>query len=177
MPGERRTRRSGLLSRLVGSATAKDRLWWVVQTLAGLRSVDEASAGLGISPRRFHYLRTQLMQQAVEMLEPRPPGRPAQARESTRSNEAALTAELQQLKLDLQAARIREEIALAMPHLLNRSRRKKKGRRRQARQAHRSNDTLPPMSDGSAPSPSSPEDRQANAAVPPRNGEDGRQKG
>jgi hypothetical protein len=133
MTGERRIGQSGLLARLTGSATAKDRLWWVVQTLAGLRSVDEASTALGISPRRFHYLRTQLLQQAVELLEPRSPGRPAQARQPTSQSAATLAAEIQQLKLDLQAARIREEIALVMPHLLQRSRRTKKGRRRQAR--------------------------------------------
>jgi hypothetical protein len=109
-----------LVERLQGSATAKTRLQVVLETLAGQRSIARACALLGIGEARFHELRTEVLQAALAQLEPGSPGRPRQETPESAARVAALEAQLLDLRIDLKAAQVREEIALAMPHLLQR---------------------------------------------------------
>jgi hypothetical protein len=122
-----------LVARLDGSAEARGRLAVFLETLAGRRTRGEAALALGISERRFHALRGRLLQAALEALEPRSPGRRAQPGEQTVGQVADLQGQVRDLRLDLRASQIREEIALAMPHLLQRTGRTKKAARRKAR--------------------------------------------
>jgi len=68
---------------------------------------------------------------------PKPAGRPATA-ETTTAREKDLESRIQELEVDLQAALVRTELALAMPDLFrggskkNRRRRKKSGAERPA---------------------------------------------
>ena len=104
-----------LVEGLQGSAQAKERLRIVLQTMAGQLSVAQACAQLGIGPARLHELRAEVLQAALDRLEPRPSGRP---RPEPAGDVAALEEEIRELRIDLKAAQVREEIALAMPHLL-----------------------------------------------------------
>jgi hypothetical protein len=110
----------------------------LLETLSGQRTVTAASQMLGISRRRFHTLRTEFLHSALDMLAPRPAGRPSQ-KPISNDYMARLEAEVHTLQIDLRAAQVREEIALAMPHLLLRHRRGKKAKL----QKHDRSKTLP----------------------------------
>jgi hypothetical protein len=104
------------VEKLSGSAQARARLQVILETLAGLCRVQEGCARLAISEARFHQLRIEALQAAVDHLELRPAGRPSQPPEDPRL--ALLQAENERLQRELQAARTREEIALVLPGLL-----------------------------------------------------------
>jgi hypothetical protein len=133
-----------LIEHVQGSAAAKLRLQRILETLTGQCTVGEACQLLGIAARRFHILRMQWLQQAVQDLELRPPGRPSHTTHAEDTRALALEAEVQRLRIDLHAARIREEIALAVPHLLQRSgkaKRAKAGMKRRRRSPIKNDDT------------------------------------
>src|SRR5215831_11846288 len=114
---------------LDGSAEAKARLRALLEALGGRQTIRQASRVLGISGRRLHAVRRELLQEMLDRLEPRPAGRPPRPAAAAEAATAALRAEVRDLRLELQAARIRAEIALAMPHVLSRSGRAQKSRR------------------------------------------------
>jgi hypothetical protein len=114
-----------LLGRLEGSAAARARLEILLQTLTGRLPLVQACGRLGMSERRLYELRQEALQAALRSLEPRPPGRPARQVREENPQLAALQAEVQRLHLELCAAQVREEIALAMPQLLQPGQRKK----------------------------------------------------
>lgn len=124
---------TALVQRLEGSDMAKARLAMFLEALAGKQTAVEAALGLGLSERRFHRLRNLCMQAALTSLEPRPMGRPSRRLQDQVGQLAALEIQVQTLRLDLRAAQIREEIAVAMPHLRQRSGRSKTGGRSKAR--------------------------------------------
>lgn len=111
-----------LLEGMEASPVAQQRLTVILQTLAGAMTVDAACEVLGITRSRFHELRRQFLAEASGLLEPRPPGRrPRQPTEEALEIQQ-LRRQIVQLKLDLKATQVREEIALVMPHLLGRRR-------------------------------------------------------
>ena len=103
------------VERLAGSDRAKERLQVVLETLAGTCRVQEACRRLGVSEPRFHQLRTQVLEAALERLEPRPAGRPPAAAEADSERLAALADQLAAKDVELRAAEARVEIALALP--------------------------------------------------------------
>jgi hypothetical protein len=114
------------VGKLEGSEAAKARLRAILEALAGRRTVAEVCRWLGVSERRYHALRRRALQGALRGLEPRPAGRRVAALSAGDARVGALEAEVRQLRLDLRAAQIREEIALVMPQLLRRGGRAKK---------------------------------------------------
>jgi len=108
----------GLVEGLEGPDEAKRRLKVILETMAGSRPIAGACAELGLSEAAFHNLRKQALTAAVVSLAPRPPGRPRKDDEPEQQHIRELEEQVFVLKKDLQAARIREEIAIAMPHLL-----------------------------------------------------------
>lgn len=128
----RRPAKGLLVEHLQGSAEAKKRLRLILDTLTGDRSIQAAGAVLGMGKRRFHDMRRHLLEDALQCLEPRPRGRPVPEQPDD-ERVARLEAEVQKLRTDLTAARVREELALAMPHLLRRTRKAKKPPNRRAR--------------------------------------------
>ena len=66
------------VNNLIGTDTAKERLKFILETLAGTCRVQEACARFGISEPRFHQLRTQILQAALTGSEPQAPGRKPQ---------------------------------------------------------------------------------------------------
>jgi len=95
------------------SSQAQQRTKMILQTLfSGLR-VQEVCAALDICPQRFHQLREELLQAAVQSMEVQPGGRRQRPAES--EEVVALRQELAELKMALRLAQVRLEIALAMP--------------------------------------------------------------
>ena len=127
----------GHVDRLDGPEELKWRLRVLLDTLAGRVSVAQACEELGVSESRLHELRRQALVGALGALMPKPAGRPATA-ETTTAREKDLESRIQELEVDLQAALVRTELALAMPDLFrggskkNRRRRKKSGAERPA---------------------------------------------
>ena len=103
------------VDQLQGSSAAKQRAKVILQTLHGDVRVQEACELLGICEQRFHQLREEMLQAAVARLEARPAGRPRRAAEPAEVQ--ALKEQLVAKELELRVAHLREEIALAMPHL------------------------------------------------------------
>jgi len=101
------------VERLPGSPLAHRRLRVVLETLAGTCRIAEACARLGLSEQRFDQLRTQVLQAGLESLEPRRAGR--RPRAVPAADVQALRARVSELEIELRAARVREEIALALP--------------------------------------------------------------
>ena len=111
----------------------------MLEVLQGRHTVAEASRALGIREARFHQLRQQALEGALAGLSPKRAGRPVRRPSIEPSDVERLRAENQELKIDLRALELREEIALSMPHLLKARSGKKisgaqKRRRRRARQ-------------------------------------------
>ena len=105
---------------LDGSAVARERLKVILQTLAGQCRVTQACQRLGISEPRFHQLRAEVLQAALDRLEPRAAGRPPAAAEAPTAAEAeALQARVAALEAEAQAARLREELALVLPRVVH----------------------------------------------------------
>src|SRR5262245_39463775 len=104
------------VEKLEGPQDAKRRLELILRTLAGTCRVQEACEQLGLSEARFHQLRLEALQAALDGLTPRPAGRPAAPPADPR------VAELQQqpesLRPELPAAQPREEIALVLRRLV-----------------------------------------------------------
>lgn len=116
----------GHIDGLSGDAESKRRLRVVLQTLTGERTIEQACGELGVSEPRFHELRQRALEGAVGALLPRRPGRPPKASEpETPARLEQLQAENDELRVALQAARVRTEIALVMPHVLQDVRGKK----------------------------------------------------
>lgn len=109
-----------------GPEDLKRRLRVLLDTLAGRVSVAQACDELGVSESRLHELRREALVGALGALMPKPAGRPATA-QTTTAREQELEGRIEELEVDLQAALVRTELALAMPELF---RSKKKHRRR-----------------------------------------------
>lgn len=104
--------------RMEGSDEAKRRLRVILETVSGRWTVAAACRELGISEARFHQLRDGALMGALEALEPAPAGRPPRERAEEDGQLRALEEEVKELRIDLRASQIREEIAAVMPHLL-----------------------------------------------------------
>lgn len=107
-----------LADKVDGSGQAKVRLKVILQTIAGEMSVADACRQLGLSEARFHELRQQWMQDACAALEPKPVGRPKEMTVEAELELLRLHRENKNLERHLRAAQIREELGIAMPHVL-----------------------------------------------------------
>jgi predicted ArsR family transcriptional regulator len=87
---------------------------------SGQITVPQAAAQLGIGPTRFHELRNELLQHALESAEPKARGRPAKHDSPAEVRIRQLEQEVQSLKLDLRAAQIRQELEVILPHVVRR---------------------------------------------------------
>ena len=106
---------AGHVEHLSGSELAKQRLEMILRTMLGELTVAQACERLDIGESRFHALRNQWMQGALELLEPRPMGRPPKVVTEEASRVAVLEAALREREEQLHAARVRQEIAEILP--------------------------------------------------------------
>lgn len=107
-----------LVEKLSASEHALLRLKLILETIAGQRTAIEAAEILGITEQGFHKLRMERLQSWAEDLEPKPTGRKPKEDNEHTDKIAELEAQIKELKIDLKTSRLREEIALSMPHLL-----------------------------------------------------------
>jgi hypothetical protein len=90
----------------------------ILRTISGELTIEQACAELGVKRSRFHDMRSEFLERATGLLEPRPPG-PHRVPATPADHEAEqLHRRVADLELQLQASRIREEIAVLMPHVL-----------------------------------------------------------
>lgn len=106
-----------LVDRLEGSEHAKIRLKVILETLAGRQTIPEACATLGIQESMLHRVRSEVLQTALDRLEPRPLGRPPLVPSTQDQRMAELEEENLRLEADLRAAEIRRELAEQLPGL------------------------------------------------------------
>ena len=123
----RKTSPKRLVESLEGEASTKAQLGAVLDVLAEKKTVADACAELGVSEATFHRLKEKALAGALEALVPKAAGRPPKP-EETPSDVKELQRKLRETRIELEASRIREEIALVMPHLLKRQDVKKKTR-------------------------------------------------
>jgi len=105
----------GHIEALAGAQAEKERLRAILATLTGESSVEEACRGLGIGQARFQQLREQALQGALDALMPRKPGRPGDAAEAPVGEVERLRTEKEELEEELEAMRVRIQLALALP--------------------------------------------------------------
>ena len=123
----RRPSGAGLVDGLEGSPEAKRRMKLALETLEGKRTVLEACQMLGISEAAFHKFRIQWLQYSLGGLEPKRRGRPPKAKDTVDSEEVReLREEIAALRKAARIAAVREEIAVAMPGVLERARKDEK---------------------------------------------------
>ena len=108
---------SELVDGIECSEMVKARTRVILATLLGECSVGEACTQLGVSAAGFYKLRAKAFQDIAQGQEPRPAGRRPHVTTEADAHRQTLEQEIQDLKRDLHAAHIREEIALMMPHL------------------------------------------------------------
>lgn len=120
------------VNRLDGEDEAKHRLRVVLETLSGTKSIEEACDELHVSASRFHEIRHDAPQGALDGLAPAASGRPRRPQpEADPEHVAAIERENHELKADLLASMVRTEMAIGMPHLFTKKARaeiKKKAR-------------------------------------------------
>lgn len=102
--------------KLDGSEQAAQRLEAILQTLGGEQTVRGACAALGIAPTRFHQLRQEALQAALERLEPGQVGRPSRPAPDPQITQ--LQAEIADLRLQLKAVSVQAELAAVLPRVM-----------------------------------------------------------
>jgi len=106
-----------LVESLDGSERAKTRLKAILETLSGERSIPQVCEELGIQESMFHRVRSEVLQTALDRLEPRPLGRPPLPQLPQDARVAELEEENLRLQLEVKAAEIRRELAEKLPRL------------------------------------------------------------
>jgi len=113
MPAGRPTEGLEHIDRVHGSFEAKLRMKAIVSSLLGEVTVVESCERIGIRPSRFHVIRHEALQAAVERLEPHRAGRPHRETQASSARVRALEEQLEQSDWNLRHERTRAEIALA----------------------------------------------------------------
>jgi hypothetical protein len=132
---------AGHVEHLQGSHHARLRLKLILECMMGHLTVPAACEQLGIGEARFHAMRNQWLQEALELLEPRRTGRPPKQLTTGELLErvAQLEGEKRDLEQQLRLSEAREQVvaitATASPAPAPTAR--KKNERRQRRRARR----------------------------------------
>lgn len=113
-----------MVSRIRASASTRERAVVILSNLGGTLPVRAAVRILGVSPTRFWGLRQVALRAVVTALEVRSVGRPPESASCASAEVRRLEREIEKLREDLAFARVREELALLVPRVT------KKGRRR-----------------------------------------------
>lgn len=107
------------IDHLPGSIDAKQRLAVIMKSISGELSIREACRKLGIEKSAFYRMRDTVLSSALASLEPKERGRPrTPAPTEEQEYIADLEATVREQRIELEASLIREELAIAMPHVL-----------------------------------------------------------
>lgn len=120
MPGGRNPKGPGLVDGIDGEPEAKRRLKVILETIAGSKPIARACEELGIGEAMFHKLRTEWLEEAVKLLEPKALGRPPKAKAAGVDELARLEEENARLERELKASELKSDLARTLPHLLRR---------------------------------------------------------
>jgi hypothetical protein len=107
-----------LVERMQGDPRAKERLMAVLESLHGDGPVSELASICGVGRSRFYELRDQALWGALWALHPERRGPKPREIDERDERIASLEGEIDSLRVQLVAARVRTEVALVMPHLL-----------------------------------------------------------
>lgn len=107
-----------LVERMDGDPRAKERLMAVLESLSGEGSIAELCSICGVKRSRFYKLRDQALWGALCALHPARRGPRPHELDERDEQIASLEGEIESLRVQLVAARVRTEVALVMPHLL-----------------------------------------------------------
>src|SRR2546425_1412328 len=115
-----------LVENLAGSKEARAKLRMIFDTIYGTKSVGEACGEVGIGEAAFHKMRAVTLERLLEAAEPRRAGRKKDAwGEEAEERVRELERTVRELRNDLGAFRVREELAMAFPWYAKRLREKK----------------------------------------------------
>jgi hypothetical protein len=89
----------------------------ILETLAGVRRVQEACEELGICEQRFETIRAEAIRAGIAALEAKPVGRPAKVISPAELEVARLHERITELEVQLQAALVKAELAGALPRV------------------------------------------------------------
>lgn len=131
MPAGRPPRKEKIVDELPAGELERQRLQVILKTISGELSVPEACNQLNLSESRFHDLRRKALEGALGALALRQAGRPRKVDEPEPGQVKELEEQVRELEFELQAARVKTEIAVTMPHLL----REKPGKAGKAKKA------------------------------------------
>lgn len=118
MAGGRPNKGSDLVNDLSGSDESKLRLKLILDSIAGKISIKEVCEQLNICESRFHKLRSDVLQNILTDLQPKPKGRPPAEFDKRDEEIKELKNELRKIRLDCKALEIKAEIAVLAPQLL-----------------------------------------------------------
>jgi hypothetical protein len=99
------------VDRVPGSPLAKERLRVILANIAGELTIEDACDALGIEASRLFDLKRRCLEEWVELLEPKTPGRKPGARSGALARIDELETRIARLELELKAARLQEELA------------------------------------------------------------------
>lgn len=95
---------------LEGSQHAKQRLTTLLMTLQGTCTIEEAQARLKLSESQLHTVRHRWLQEALQLLEPRPAGRPPRDSDGSQERIEELEQQVRDLERELALAQARCEV-------------------------------------------------------------------
>lgn len=104
------------VQQLQGSEFAKQRMMTLLMTLQGSCTIEEARSQLNLSESQLHAVRQRWLQGAVELLEPRAPGRPPRDRHVPAERIEELQGQIRDLQRELALAKAQCEVTQVMAH-------------------------------------------------------------
>jgi hypothetical protein len=87
----------------------------ILANIAGDLTIEDACKALGVEPSRLFELKRRCLEEWVELLEPKTPGRKPAARSAEQARIDELETRITRLELELKAARLQEELARVAP--------------------------------------------------------------
>lgn len=112
---------SKIVDTLEASDHARKRLGAILRSVEGA-PIAELCEQLGMERAYFHRMRTSALQAAAESLEPKTPGPKPATVDPKDARIAELEAQLDSLSIALDATRIRAELGIALPSVLQKLR-------------------------------------------------------
>jgi len=119
MSGGRPNKGVDHVDRIDAPEEEKRRLKIVLQTLTEEISVNEACRRLSIGTSRFHELRQEVLEGAVEGARPGRPGRPRKEETREERKIRRLERQVEDLREELELSLLRTELAVALPHVFH----------------------------------------------------------
>jgi hypothetical protein len=127
MPGGRPPLGPSLADELEGPEESKRRLKVLLELIAKEKTAEQACAELGVGKARLYVLLNEVLKGGLGALLPRKLGRPGTSPPAPEAERIAdLERKVSDLEFELQIGEVRQRIAEALPHVVQRREEKKK---------------------------------------------------